>query len=146
MRHIYFIIIAAFFVSCGIVHAAPGLSRKRHSHESESPTMSPKEKRPRLNSKTRKAVREICDKLEDLEFPVTADDESVIEALVMDYRGLGYRTRSVVVDHVFNDMLDAFAGLKDEADESEYEDSEGEESEYGILFIYVISFLMYVIF
>jgi len=108
--------------------------------------MSPKEKRPRLNSKTRKAVREICDKLEDLEFPVTADDESVIEALVMDYRGLGYRTRSVVVDHVFNDMLDAFAGLKDEADESEYEDSEGEESEYGILFIYVISFLMYVIF
>lgn len=131
MRQIYLIFIATFFtVACGIVHAAPGLARKRHSHESESPTMSPKEKRPRLNSKVGKAVRKICGKLEDLEFPVTADDELAIEALVMKYRDLGYQSRSVVVNHVFNDMLDAFTGLKDEADDSEYKDSGGEESEY----------------
>ena len=118
----------------GQVHGAPvSRKRKRTTRRNNgivtlSPSSSPTPN-PSLDE-----VRAVSERLEELEFTVTLEDEAVIRALLDDNLTL---ERQIRLDEVFNEMIDTLnADIGEEDSGSEYEDGEdGDSSKFSFSFV-----------
>ena len=116
----------------GQVHGLPVSRKRKRTTRNGIITLSPSSSptpNPSLDE-----VRAVSERLEELEFTITLDDEAIIRALLDDNLTLEQQLR---LDEVFNEMIDILnADIGEEDSGSEYDGGgDGESSKFSFSFI-----------